>query len=125
MVHRIERVNQLIRQEISELLRREIKDPRLSGLVSITQVETSADLKYTKVFVSCLCSGEERQEILSTLVTASGFLHNELTKRLKLRHIPELDFRWDHSIEKGGYIRLGHEDGPSHQGSLEGRPFIR
>ena len=104
MVHRIERVNHLIRQEISELLRREVKDPRLGGLVSITHVETSADLKYAKVFVSCLCSNEERQGILRTLINASGFLHNELTKRLRLRHIPELDFRWDDSIEKGAHI---------------------
>jgi len=104
MVHRIERVNHLIRQEISELLRREVKDPRLGGLVSITQVETSADLKYAKVFVSCLGSEEEKKEVLSTLTSAAGFLHNELTKRLKLRHVPELDFRWDNSIEKGARI---------------------
>lgn len=104
MVHRIERVDHLIRQEISELLRREVKDPRLGGLVSITQVETSADLKYAKVFVSCLGSDEEKKEILSTLVAASGFFHNELTKRLTLRHVPELDFRWDDSIEKGARI---------------------
>lgn len=104
MVHRIERVNHLIRQEISELLRREVKDPRLSGIVSITQVETSADLKYSKVFVSCLCNNEKKQEVLGTLVAASGFLHNELTKRLNLRHIPELDFRWDDSIERGAHI---------------------
>ncbi|MFH1663149.1 MAG: 30S ribosome-binding factor RbfA [Chloroflexota bacterium] len=104
MVFRIERVNHLIRQEISDLLRLEVKDPRLSGLVSITEVETSADLKYAKVFFSCLCDNEEKKEILSTLVAASGFLHNELAKRLTLRHIPELDFRWDDSIEKGARI---------------------
>jgi ribosome-binding factor A len=104
MVHRIERVNHLIRQEISELLRREVKDPRLNGIVSITQVETSADLKYSKVFVSCLCSDEKKREVLSTLISASGFLHNELKKRLNLRHIPELDFRWDCSIERGAHI---------------------
>jgi ribosome-binding factor A len=104
MVHRIERVNHLIRQEISELLRREVKDPRLDGIVSITQVETSADLKYSKVFVSCLCNDEKKREILRTLVAASGFLHKELTKRINLRHIPELDFRWDDSIERGAHI---------------------
>jgi ribosome-binding factor A len=104
MVHRIERVNQLIRQEISELLRREVKDPRLDNLVSITQVDTSADLKYAKVFVSRMVSEEEKTEILNTLIAASGFLHNELIKRLTLRHVPELDFRWDDSIEKGARI---------------------
>ncbi len=104
MAHRIERVNHLMRQQISELLQREVKDPRLGGLVSITKVVTSPDLKYAKVFVSCLCSDEEKKEILSTLVAASGFLHFELTKRLRLRHVPQLDFRWDDSIEKGAHI---------------------
>ena len=104
MTHRIERVNHLIRQEISELLRREVKDPRLGGLVSINEVVTSSDLKYANVFVSCICSDEEKKEILSTLVAAAGFLHNELKKRLRLRYVPELDFRWDDSIEKGAHI---------------------
>ena len=104
MTHRIERVNHLIRQEISELLRREVKDPRLGGLVSITEVVTSPDLKHAKVFVSCMGNDEEKEEILSALVAASGFLHNELTKRLRLRHIPVLDFRWDDSIEHGAHI---------------------
>jgi len=104
MSHRIERVNQLIRQEISELLRRETKDPRLGGLISITKVETALDLKYAKVFVSCLGSDEEKKATLNTLASASGFLHNELSKRIKLRHIPYLDFRWDDSLEKGAHI---------------------
>ncbi len=117
MSHRIERVNQLIRQEISELLRREVKDPRLSGLISITEVDTSADLKHAKVYVSCLCGQDEKKELLSTLTSAAGFFHNELMKRLILRHIPELDFRWDYSLEKGAHIqalidRVSHDDSP-------------
>ena len=104
MAYRIERVNHFIRQEISDLLRREIKDPRLKGLISITEVETSTDLKYAKVYFSCLCNDDEKKEILSTLIAASGFLHIELTKRIRLRYIPKLDFRWDDSIEKGSRI---------------------
>lgn len=104
MAHRIERVNHLIRQEISELLRREIKDPRLGSFVSINEVVTSPDMKYAKVFVSCIDSDEKKKEILSALVAASGFLHNELTKRLRLHHIPILEFRWDDSIERGARI---------------------
>ncbi len=104
MVYRIERVNHLIRQEISDLLMREIKDPRLKGLVSITDVETSSDLKYAKVYFSCFCNDNEKKEILNALVAASGFFHNELSKRIRLRHIPKLDFRWDDSIEKGSHI---------------------
>ncbi len=104
MTHRIERVNSLIRQEISQLLQHQVKDPRLGGLVSITEVVTSPDLKYAKVFVSGICSQEEKKETLSVLVAASGFLRNELARRLRLRHIPELDFRWDDSIEQGAQI---------------------
>lgn len=104
MTHRIERVNHLIRQEISDLLRREVKDPRLGSLVSITEVVTSPDLKHAKVFVSCIGDDEEKKEILNALVAASGFIHNELAKRLRLRHIPVLDFRWDYSIEQGAHI---------------------
>lgn len=104
MTHRIERVNHLIRQEISLLLQRQVKDPRLGGLVSVTEVVTSPDLKYAKVFISRLGSEEEKKETLGALVAASGFLRNELAKRLRLRHIPELDFRWDTSIEQGAHI---------------------
>ncbi len=101
MSRRIERVNNLIRQEISTLLRREVKDPRLGTFVAVTEVATSADLGHAKVFVSCICTLEERQEILSALTAASGFFRKEMNKQLRLRHIPELDFHWDDSIERG------------------------
>ena len=104
MAYRIERVNSLIRQEISELLRRQVKDPRLDNLVAVTDVSTSPDLRYAKIFVSRIGSEEEKQEILSVLAAASGFFRNELAKRLKLRHIPELSFQWDDSIERGDYL---------------------
>ncbi|MBI4180667.1 MAG: 30S ribosome-binding factor RbfA [Chloroflexi bacterium] len=101
MAHRIERVNSLIRQEISELLQRQVKDPRLSSFIAITEVFTSSDLKQAKVFVSCLGSKEEQQERLKVLASASGFFRKELAKRLKLRYTPELTFQWDDSIERG------------------------
>ena len=104
MVHRIERVNSLIRQEISELLQRQVKDPRLGDFIAVTEVSTSADLKYAKVFVSRIGSEEEKQETLSVLASASGFLRRELAKRLKLRHIPVLSFQWDDSIEQGDHL---------------------
>ena len=101
MSHRIERINNLIRQEISELLQREVKDPRLSHFVAVTEVSTSADLRHAKVFVSCISSKEEREEMLNALTAASGFFRRELTKQLRLRRIPELSFHWDDSIERG------------------------
>ncbi len=104
MGHRIERVNSLIRQEISELLQRQVKDPRLGNFVAVTDVSTSPDLRHAKVFVSRIGSEEEKQETLSVLAAASGFFRNELAKRLRLRHIPELNFQWDDSIEQGDYL---------------------
>ena len=70
----------------------------------MTDVSTSPDLGHAKIFVSCIGSQEEKQETLSVLSAASGFFRNELAKRLRLRHIPELSFQWDDSIEKGDYL---------------------
>ncbi len=104
MAHRIERINNLLRHEISELLQRQVKDPRLSSLVTVTEVSTSPDLKYAKIFVSHIGSEQEKQETLSVLAAASGFFRRELAKRLRLRRIPELSFQWDDSIERGAYL---------------------
>ncbi len=104
MAHRVERVNSLIRQEISELLQRQVKDPRLGNFITVTEVSTSADLKYAKVFVSCIGSEEEKQETLRVLTSASGFFRRELARCLKLRSVPELSFQWDDSIERGDHL---------------------
>ena len=101
MAHRIERVNSLIRRELSDLLQHEVKDPRFGSFVAVTEVSTSPDLKYAKIFISRLGSAEEKQETLRALTSASDFYHNELFKRLKLRRILELSFQWDDSIERG------------------------
>lgn len=103
MSYRIERVNQLIRQEISDLLLRQIKDPRLGNFLSVNAVETAADLKHAKVYVSCICT-EEEKEIISTLESASGYLHKELSKRIRMRYVPSLSFYWDNSIERASHI---------------------
>ena len=104
MAHRIERVNSLIRQEISELLQRQVKDPRLGNFIAVTEVSTSPDLKHAKIFVSRIGSEEEKQETLNVLAAASGFFRNELARRLRLRRIPELSFHWDTSIERGAHL---------------------
>jgi len=104
MTHRIERVNNLIRREISELLQRQVKDPRLGGFVTVTEVSTSPDLRYAKIFVSRIGGEGEKQETLNALAGASGFFRNELAKRLNLRRIPELSFHWDDSIERGAHL---------------------
>lgn len=104
MTHRMERVSHLIRQEISLLLEREVKDPRLGGFVTITDVVITTDMRHAKVFVSQVGDGGNREEILAALTAASGFIRNELAQRLKLRRIPELSFHWDDSIERGARL---------------------
>ena len=104
MIHRIERVNNLLRREISELIQREVKDPRLGAFVTVTEVDTSTDLKYAKVFVSCISGKQEEQNTLKVLNAAAGFLRTELAKNLRLRRIPELSFYWDDSIEHGDRV---------------------
>ena len=104
MAHRIERVNSIIREEISELLQRQVKDPRLGEFIAITEVTTSPDLKFAKVFVSQMGAEVDRQKILKGLASASGFFRTALAKRLKMRYVPELHFQWDNSIEHGDRI---------------------
>jgi ribosome-binding factor A len=105
MTRRIRQVNTLIRHEISELLQRQVKDPRLGTFVAITEVSTSPDLRHAKIFVSGICSEAEKAETISALTSASGFIRRELAGRLRLRRIPELIFEWDNSIERGAHIQ--------------------
>jgi len=100
MSHRIQRLNSLIRQEISELLLH-VKDPRLGNFIAITEVDTTPDLKHAKVFISFLGDEEKRQTTLDALTKASGFFRRELGGSIKIRRIPELSFHWDDSIERG------------------------
>jgi ribosome-binding factor A len=104
MSHRIRRINQLIREELSQLLQRQVKDPRLSGFIAVNEVITSPDLKRARVYISKVADEQEKEKILSALASASGYLHSELFKRLQMRHVPELSFHWDDSIERGTHL---------------------
>ncbi len=100
----MERVNTLMQREISELIQRELRDPRLDEFVSVTEVAVSPDLRYAKVFVSSIGGQQKESQILGALNSASGFLRSELAKKVRLRRMPELHFYWDNSIEKGDRI---------------------
>ncbi|MDO8568218.1 MAG: 30S ribosome-binding factor RbfA [Dehalococcoidales bacterium] len=104
MPHRNERVNNLIRREMSEVLQRHVKDPRLTEFIAVTEVCTSPDLRFARVYVSAIGHETDKQKILNVLSSASGFLRKELMKELRLRRIPELTFEWDDSIERGDRI---------------------
>ncbi len=99
MSRRVERINGLLRQEISQLLAREIKDPRLGGVISITQVQTASDLRSARVLVSVMGDQETRETALEGIQSAAAFLRRELRDRLKLRYVPFLKFSLDDSME--------------------------
>ena len=101
--NRIGRINEEIQRELSDQFRR-LKDPRVSsGMVSITRVDTTGDLRYARVYVSALDKSQEK-EILKGLKSAAGFLRRELGRALQLRYTPELQFIPDDSIQYGSHI---------------------
>ncbi|OGL41756.1 MAG: ribosome-binding factor A [Candidatus Schekmanbacteria bacterium RIFCSPHIGHO2_02_FULL_38_11] len=100
---RVDRINELILEEISDILLKEIKDPRI-GFVTITGVETSVDLSYAKVSVSIIGEQEKRESGIEGLKSASGYIRLLLKKRISVRRIPEIEFVYDSSIEYGDRI---------------------
>jgi ribosome-binding factor A len=104
MTYRRQRVEHFIRQELSELLRCQVKDPRIKGLITVTRVSASADLREAKVSISIMGTEEEKEETIQGLNSASGFLQFELGKRIRLRHTPQISFERDNSIEQGSRV---------------------
>ena len=102
--NRIGRINEEIQRELCEQLRR-LKDPRVSqtGMVSITRVDTTGDLRYARIYISVLDS-EQEKDVMRGLKSASGFLRRELGAALRLRYTPELQFIADDSIQHGAHI---------------------
>lgn len=99
---KIERINSLLEREISSILMLEVKDPDIR-FVTITRVSTTSDLGFAKVYVTVL-NDNRKEETLKALKDASGFIRHELMERVDLRHIPELQFLYDESIEYGKKI---------------------
>lgn len=98
------RVAEEIKKEVSQILQNELKDPRLTGFLSVTDVDVTNDLGYARVYVSIYGSEEERSLSLKALNNAIGFVRTEIGKRIRLRHVPELSFHLDKSIEYGAHI---------------------
>ena len=125
MSRRTERVNVVLRQEISQIIGRQIKDPRLSGLVTITRVETSEDLRHARVFVSVLVSKDDKGTVLRGLNSATGYMRRELKGRLTLKYIPDLSIVLDESLEEADHIfRLMDSLSPESPGGPDG-PAVR
>ncbi len=101
---RPERIGHLMRREIADILQRELRDPRVGAMVSVTDVEVTHDLSFARVYVSMLSEGPERSRALDALQSASGFIRHQLAPRLGLREVPEIRFVIDSSIERGARV---------------------
>lgn len=103
---RSRRVADEIQRELAEVIRLELKDPRV-GLITITGVEVTNDLEHAKIFVTSLTGKSEEsshEEVLQSLRRAAGFLRSQLAHRMKLRMVPQLTFAYDESVERGMHL---------------------
>ena len=100
--NRLGRINEEIQRELASLIPN-VKDPRVSGLISVTAVDTTPDLRYAKIYISVLDKSDCAQ-VLKGLKSASGYLRRELGHALQLRYTPELTFVRDDSIDQGAHI---------------------
>ena len=113
MNRRMDRVNVLLREEISRILAVDINDPRLSSLISITEVRTSRDLRKAKVYVSVYGDENTKQTALFAMENAGGYIHRTMKRNLKLKFAPVLSFQLDESIEQGtGMLDLISRNAP-------------
>lgn len=101
---RQKQINQTIRRELSDLLARQVGDPRIDGIISITEVDISADLKQAKVYISVMGDEQQKAEVFEGLDSASDFLRHELGSRIRIRYIPRLIFKRDDTLEKAEHL---------------------
>ena len=103
MKNRMERVNEELKKEISLIIDKDLKNPNITGIISVTKVKTSPDLKHAKVFISILGS-KSKKNTLEGLKNGVGFIRCEIAKRINLRYTPEIVFEIDDSMEYGDKI---------------------
>ena len=97
--NRLSRINDEIMKELSQIIRGELKDPRIGAMTSVIRVETTQDLKYCKVYVSVLGGDTEKENVMKGLKNASGFIRRLIAQRINLRYTPEFTFKLDESAE--------------------------
>lgn len=100
---RVSRVGEQIKKELSLILQTSFKDPRL-GFITVTGVDVTNDFSQAKVYLSVLGNEEQKEDTLKALAKGNGFLRTELGRRIRLRHVPELLFKFDSSVEYGSRI---------------------
>ncbi|MCM3745965.1 30S ribosome-binding factor RbfA [Paenibacillus pasadenensis] len=100
---RVGRVGEQIKKELSQIIQTELKDPRI-GFITVTGVDVTNDMSQARVYLSVLGNDDQKEETLKALARGTGFIRSELGKRIRLRHTPELLFKFDGSIEYGSRI---------------------
>lgn len=103
-IQRLNRISEQMKKEISSIIMNEIKDPRVTEMCSVVYVKVTPDLKYAKVYISIFGNDEEKSNSIKGLRSASGFIRKKLGEYMKLRHLPEIHFEIDESIEHGARI---------------------
>lgn len=104
MSRRLQRLNVLLRREISDLILRELRDPRLAEIVTLTRVSTAPDLKAATVYVSVLGEADAKAATMNALVHAAPFIRRQLTSRLSIRRTPDIHFTLDESMEQAAHV---------------------
>ena len=116
MSRRTDRINEQLREEISMLLTRSTKDPRLNGVISITRVGSSNDLRSARAYVSVMGNDQTKQEALAGIRSAASFVRRELRDRINMKHTPFLTYELDDSMEEADQlIRLMNQVKPENQ----------
>ena len=103
-MERVERIEEEVKKIVSKVIDRELKDPRLTGLISVTKVDVSRDLKYCKIYVSMLGVADQK-EAMDALKSSAGFVRREIGANIRMHSTPEVKFEFDDSIEYGNKIQ--------------------
>lgn len=101
---RVERLNSLLKEVISEVVMRDVRDPRMAQFITITGVDITKDLHYAKVFISVMGTPDEKKQTLEALQSAAGFIAVQASKKVTMRYFPNLTFKLDESVEK--HVRI-------------------
>jgi ribosome-binding factor A len=97
---RVEKLNSLLKEVISEVILRDVKNPHVSSLITVTKVDIAKDLRHAKVYISVIGSEEQKKETFQAIQSASGFIGVHAAKKVVLRYFPELHFKLDNSIDQ-------------------------
>jgi len=98
------RVSQSIKRELSDIIKRDLEDDRIAGIVSITEVECAPDCRSARVFISVFGGEDEQNNTIQALTEHTGFIRGEICRRLQVRFAPEMQFKLDHSLERGARV---------------------